>query len=133
MKRLFFAAGLFTAFAFSMNAQTSTARAEVPFDFHMGQSLLPAGTYVIQGSGDLLTVREQGGTRKSAVQLTLPSSRKQVASQPKLEFHRYGSVYFLAAVWGQQSHEGRALPKTKLEKELISHAQLLQTASISLR
>jgi len=133
MKRSFFAAGLFTAFAFSMNAQTSTARAEVPFDFRIGQSVLPAGTYVIQAAGALLTVREESGTRKSAVQLTLPTSRTQVASQPKLEFHRYGSEYFLAAVWSQNSHEGRALPKTKLEKELISHAQLLQTASISLR
>jgi hypothetical protein len=127
-----YAAGLFTALVFSINAQTSTASAEVPFDFRMGQSIMPAGRYVIQASGALLTVREVSGTRKSAVKLTLPASRASVSSQPKLEFHRYGSDYFLAAVWSQDSHEGRALPTTKLEKELISHAQLVQTASISL-
>jgi hypothetical protein len=133
MKRLFFAAGLVTALACFINAQTSTARAEVPFDFRMGQSVMPAGTYLIQSSGALLTVREESGTRKSAMQLTLPTSRAQVSSQPKLEFHRYGSDYFLAAVWSQQSHEGRVLPKTKLEQELSRHSQFLQTASISLR
>ena len=133
MKRLFYAAGLFTALACSINAQTSTARAEVPFDFRVDQSVLPAGRYLIQGSGALLTVRQEGGTWKSVVKLTLPASRASVSSQPKLEFHRYGSDYFLVAVWSQDSHVGRALPQTKLEKELISHGQFLQTASISLR
>jgi len=133
MKRLLYAAGLFTALAFSINAQTSTARADVPFDFRIGQAVLPAGKYVVQSSGALLTVRGEGGTRKSAVRLTLPTSRASVSAQPKLEFHRYGSEYFLAAVWSPASHEGRALPKTKLEQELISHAQFSQTATIALR
>jgi hypothetical protein len=132
MKHLLYAAGLFTALACSINAQTSTARANVPFDFRMGQSVMPAGNYLIEASGALLTFRQQGGTRKSAMQLTLPTSRRQESSQPKLEFHRYGSDYFLTAIWSQQSHEGRALPQSKFERELISHAQLSQTASISL-
>jgi hypothetical protein len=131
MKRFFYAAGLFTALACSIQAQTSTARANVPFDFRMGPSILPAGTYVIQQSGAVLTVREEGGTRRSAMKLTVPTSRASVSSQPKMEFHRYGSDYFLAAIWSPDSHEGRALPTSKLEKELISHAQLVQTASIS--
>jgi hypothetical protein len=133
MKRLLFTAGLLTAIGCSLQAQTATARAEVPFDFRMGPSIMPAGKYVVQQSGAVLTVREEGGAHKSAIQLTLPTSRASVSRQPKLEFHRYGTDYFLAAVWSPDSHEGRALPKTKSEEELSRHAEFVETASISLR
>jgi hypothetical protein len=133
MKRLLFTAGLLTALGCSLSAQTATARAEVPFDFRMGQSIMPAGKYVVQQSGAVLTVREEGGANKSAILLTLPTSRASVSPQPKLEFHRYGSDYFLAAVWNQDSHEGRALPRSKSEEELSRHAEFVETASISLR
>jgi hypothetical protein len=99
----------------------------------MGTSILPAGTYFVQQSGYLLTIREEGGPKRSVMQLTRPASRKAVSSQSKLEFHRYGSAYFLTAIWNQNSHEGQALPQSKQEQEFVTHAQLLQTASILLR
>ena len=133
MKRLFQTAGLFAIALCSLHAQTSTNRAEIPFDFRMGSTILPAGTYFVQQSGYLLTIREEGGTNRSLMQLTQPAARKAVSLQPKLEFHRYGSTYFLTAIWNQNSHEGQALPQSKQEQELITHAQLLQTASIPLR
>lgn len=133
MKSLFQAAGLFAITLCSLHAQTLTSRAEIPFDFRMGTTILPAGKYFVQQSGYLLTIREQGGTKQSAMQLTLPASRKAVSSQPKLEFHRYGSTYFLTAIWNQNSREGQALPRSKQEQEFITHAQLQQTASIPLR
>jgi hypothetical protein len=134
MKRLFFATGLFTALACSLPAQTATASAEVPFNFRMGaSSVMPAGKYLVQQSGAVLTVREVGGTKKSAIQLTVPTSRASISSQPKLEFHRYGSDYFLSAVWSPDSHEGRALPKSKSERELIRRTEFVQTASVSLQ
>ena len=134
MKRLLYAAGLFTALGCIVQAQTAIARADVPFDFRMGSSsIMPAGTYLVQQSGAVLTVREEGGTNKSAMQLTLPTSRAVASVQPKLEFHRYGSAYFLAAVWSPNSHEGRALPKSKSEQELSRRAEFVQTADVSLR
>lgn len=133
MKRFFQAAGLFAIALCSLPAQTSTSRAEIPFDFRMGTTTLPAGTYFVQQSGYLLTIREEGGANRSVMQLTRPASRKAVSSQPKLEFHRYGSTYFLAAIWNQNSREGQALPQSKQEQEFLTHAQLLQTASIPLR
>src|SRR5690349_18020688 len=69
MKRLFQAAGLFAIALCSLPAQTSTSRAEIPFDFRMGTTILPAGTYFVQQSGYLLTVREEGGTSRSVMQL----------------------------------------------------------------
>jgi len=136
MKCLLYAAGLFTALGCIVQAQSATAiaRADVPFNFRMGSSsIMPAGTYLVQQSGAVLTVREEGGTNKSAMQLTLPTSRTVVSAQPKLEFHRYGSAYFLSAVWIENSHEGRALPKSKSEQELSRRAEFVQTADVSLR
>jgi len=133
MKRLFQAAGLFAFVLCSLHAQTLTSQAEIPFDFRMGTTIFPAGKYVVHQSGYLLTIREEGGTKRSAMQLTMPASRKAVSSQPKLEFHRYGATYFLTAIWNQNSREGQVLPQSKQEQELLSHAQSLQTASISLR
>ena len=133
MKRLLLTAGLFAALACPyVYAQTSTAVANVPFDFRMGKTLMPAGKYVVKDSGGVVTVREERGL-KSSVQITLPTERSQVNTQPSLTFNKYGSDYFLSAIWTPNSHEGRALPKSQLEKELISHAGLVQTASIDLR
>jgi hypothetical protein len=132
MKRLLFTAGLFAALASPyMYAQTAVAVANVPFEFRMGKTLMPAGKYTVTDSGGVVTVREESG-RKSAVQISLPTERSSVNSQPSLEFNRYGSDYFLSTIWTQGSKEGRALPKSQFEKELISHAGLVQTASIAL-
>jgi hypothetical protein len=133
MKRLLLTAGLFAAVASSyMYAQTAVAVANVPFDFRMGKTLMPAGKYVVKDSGGVVTVREERGL-KSSVQITLPTERSQVNTQPSLTFNRYGSDYFLSGVWTAGSKEGRAFPKSRLEQELISHAGLVQTASIDLR
>ena len=133
MKRSMYAAGLLALVACALQAQTVVHTAEIPFDFRVSTSTMPAGTYEFRQAGYVLWVKGQGGTHKAAAQITLPASRAKVSSESKIEFHRYGSTYFLAAVWTGNSREGQALPESKQEKELIEHRQLLQTASISLK
>jgi hypothetical protein len=129
MKRLLFTTGLFAVLACALNAQTTTGRATIPFDFQIGKSHLPAGKYVIQESGCLLTVRDVNGT--SAVNhLTRPASGAPLSRDPHLEFHRYGDVYFLAGVWNSSSRDGHALPKSKQEKELAAGPRSVQTAKV---
>ena len=135
MKRLIYAAGLFAAIACPpcphLNAQTHDARATIPFSFQVGKSIMPAGEYLIQQSGDLLTVREESG-KKAAMHLTLPASRSTVSPYPQLEFKRYGEGYFLTTIWDGRSHEGRALMQSKREQELASRYKPAQTASVTL-
>jgi len=129
MKRLIFAA-VFALSAYShLNAQTLNTRAEVPFNFQVGEAFMPAGKYLIKESGNLLTVREEHG-REAAMHLTFPASHSAVSPFPKLEFNRYGDEYFLATIWDPQSHDGRALMKSKREKELASHFRSIQIASV---
>jgi len=131
MKHLIAAAGLCAVTACPyLNAQSLCARANVPFNFQMGEALMPAGKYKIQESGDLLIVRAENGKR-TAVSLTMPTSRSAVSNNPKLEFNRYGDDYFLATIWNPTSHDGRALLKTAREKELASQHRTIRLSYVA--
>ena len=135
MTRLAFAAGLFASVAcFCLQAQTGDLEANIPFEFRMGNVLMPAGDYrIYQASTGVLTLRKQDGASKAAVLLTLPISRKATSQDGQLQFSRYGEMYFLTNVWSPNSHEGRTLPKGATEKELISRANQVQMAGIPVR
>jgi len=134
MKPLALAAGLLAAVAFpGLYAQTIDLRANIPFDFRVGETLMPAGEYLVHHSGGVLFVREESGRRKAAAALTIAEIRPNAPAQGALEFSRYGEAYFLAKIWSAYSQDGRALLKTALEKEFASRTPLVQTANIPVR
>jgi len=133
MKRLHFAAGLFAALAYSsLYAQTVDLRANIPFDFQLGDTLMPAGEYRVQGSNGVLLMRGDGGQYKAKVFLTIPASRPDTPAKGMLQFNRYGESYFLSKIWSPDSREGRALLTSQREKEIASRAGPVQTEGITL-
>src|ERR1700730_10296117 len=83
----------------SANGQSTSAKANVPFEFVVGSQNLPAGAYTvssINSSGEALRINS-ADARSSAVRLTIPANGK--TDHAKLVFHRYGERYFLAEVW----------------------------------
>lgn len=97
------------------NAQSSNSRANVPFDFVVGDSTLPSGAYTVAAvttDGETLWIR---GSEKSVLRLTQTASGN--ADHSKLVFHRYGQRYFLAEVWTDQDN-GRQLSMSKEEKTI---------------
>ena len=129
MKRLCLATGLFAALACAvLHAQTVDLRANVPFDFRMGETLMPAGDYVIHHSAGVLTVRAESG--KAIFQLTLPASRQDGSTKGALVFNRYGDLYFLSKIWAPESRYGMALSTGKREKELASGGAPVYSAAI---
>jgi hypothetical protein len=130
--RVFLYTAALTAMAcVSAHAQTLNARATVPFNFRMGETVMPAGEYRVQQSGGLLTLREETG-RKAAMHLTSPASRKAVSPKPSLEFKRYGNEFYLEKVWAGLSHEGQALIPGKREKELAARFRKTEAARVVL-
>ncbi len=128
MKRLFYAAGLFTLVAATYaHGETPVAQANIPFNFQMGSSIMPAGNYVVSESGSIITVRAVTG-KPAAMLLTFPASRAAASPNPSLEFNRYGNDYFLAKVWDGSSQNGRGLSKSKREQELRRHVSFGQTS-----
>ena len=119
MQCITLAAGLFSALAcFSLQAQNLDSRVNVPFDFHMGKSTLPAGQYIVQHAGPAVILKGIDGKHVSRMSLVTAASHKTAAERTTLEFNRYGESYFLESIWAPYSTDGVMLPKTKQEKEL---------------
>jgi len=105
----------------SANGQTVRHQvANIPFDFVVGNSELPAGSYMVQRVGD-----NGGGLRidstdktKAVFRLSSPIVEIDPSETSKLVFHRYGNKYFLAEIWTAGENNGRKLMKSPNEKSL---------------
>jgi hypothetical protein len=97
---------------------TTLVQAFVPFEFTVGTTTLPAGTYRISrqfGAQDLLVVDGKGErVLLFASRLETPPARN---AETHLTFHRYGDSYFLSAAQ-LSSVTGYTLPKASTEREL---------------
>lgn len=107
------------------NAQLGSkneVRANVPFDYRVGNATMKAGNCSIRSAGtaDVLAIRCEGSEAKLA--MSHPVSGKP-AGETKLVFHKYGDQYFLAQVWVEGDETGAQLPRTRIENELISKVQ----------
>ena len=94
-------------------------RADVPFDFTVGDKTLPAGKYSIgrtQRSDDLvLSVADVRG-RTKAIRLTSAAQTTHPKEKASLIFHRYGNQYFLFQVWPANGNVGRQFPQSAQER-----------------
>ena len=135
MKRLILAAGLFAAtLTASLHAQTMDMKANIPFDFRIGNAAFPSGEYSVRNSGGVLSVAQTSGDRKSGIFLTVGEDHPKTSTgMGTLLFSRYGDAYYLSKVWTPESSEARALPKTPREKELASHMGQPGTTVVALQ
>ena len=99
-----------------LSAQT-VAVATVPFDFTVGQTNMPAGTYQISPLAHGAIMVRDGKTAKSVVTLFHWEDAGKGDSTPKLVFHRYGDKYFLSQVSRGHGSGVMQLPTSKLEEE----------------
>jgi hypothetical protein len=93
----------------------SQSQATIPFNFQMGRSALPAGTYVVStnGFGPIAVRDTKSGHTLMALGMHEENPR---SSRSRLVFHVYGSKYFLAEIWGTGT-SGVKVPETKREQE----------------
>lgn len=112
---------LATVMATATEAQTAgsqTMRARVPFSFHVGSKVLPAGEYnitVLNPNSDhkVLQIRSRDGATSAIVNTF--GAKAKAAANSKLAFHRYGESYFFAAA--QVVGESTALTAMKSSAE----------------
>jgi hypothetical protein len=100
-----------------LHAQSIDLRANIPFEFHVGDALFPAGEYTIHGEGSVVILHGDNGVRPR-VTLTIAASGRDLPRQPQLDFNCYGSEYFLAKIWDSFAQNGRQVLPTAREKEL---------------
>ena len=97
---------------------------QVPFEFHVGNSMLPAGEYTVFTDAATPVLRLRSYDSKSSVMILTNGVQTSIEpSQGKLVFHRYGDEYFLSQIWQAGVNAGRELPKSRRETEVAANAR----------
>jgi len=97
---------------------------EVPFGFHAGPSMLPAGEYTVYtDSGTGLVRMRSADSKSSAIIQTNAVQSRAMSDVGKLIFHRYGDEYFLSQVWKPGSDTGRQLRVSRREMEVAANTR----------
>jgi hypothetical protein len=111
--------GLLLATA-SAYAQTGVVKANVPFNFIVNKTEIPAGTYMIEPVGSNGGAVSIENSDRTVVKVLLPQSCEatNAPEKTKLVFRRYGSEYFLSQIWTAGNSRGLEVPKSDRESEV---------------
>jgi hypothetical protein len=117
---------IFAALACSgLHAQSVDLRATIPFDFHAGNKLLPAGEYEIHGEGPVVWLRAEDNGKPAFALMTIGAAAGLDShQQARVEFNRYGNEFFLRTIWNPSIAGGRQLLPTAREKELVARGNV---------
>ena len=116
--------GLLTVgFAASVQAQSTGLRANVPFEFRVGNTVLPPGIYEVWRSSDALSISDKKG--HSAYVIANATQRRNKNSTESLLVFNVDCVdnYFLGEVRWSGYQQARLLPKSKVELEVAAATQ----------
>jgi len=103
-------------------------QAKIPFDFQVGNNMLPAGDYRIEPMNSFLLVRNTENNAHEAAILVRSCRTLKEMENSKLIFHRYGSSYFLSKVWVAGESDGAEVPTSSREKEIANSGAATEVA-----
>jgi hypothetical protein len=113
---------LIVTFATARAQSNAPMRANVPFDFAVGNKTLPAGEYTlirVTTINDNATLVISGiVTNQSVMQITHSALIRSPRNRATLVFHRYGDRHFLYQVWSPGEGSARELTESKSERAL---------------
>ncbi len=94
-------------------------QADIPFDFMVGETTLPAGTYTVSTSApDVVLIRSLDGHESVLVITQSVQESLTPSDETKLVFNRHGDLYFLAQVWAEGAFNGREFLKSSTESKV---------------
>jgi hypothetical protein len=120
---------LFVALIFALSLNTTKAQAQIigdlqvniPFQFHVGSSKLPAGKYVIHMLDDsdltVMEIRSVDGST-SALFNVQSAEANSAPAKSELIFNKYGNRYFLAALFDQENRSGSKVVESRYEQRI---------------
>ena len=106
--------------ASGVQAQGLHLKADVPFDFVIGNTAYTAGNYEIEALsaiGNIVTVKGEGGSAQLVTKFHDCTSG-QPAEKTVLVFRQVGGSYFLYQIWTAGNGTGKELPAPKREMRL---------------
>ena len=109
---------LATASAFGQ----SRLRFDIPFEFHVLNTVMPAGQYDVNAAfNDMQNVLsvECSACRAHGYIVTYGiGGGTDVPDEGRLVFNKYGDTYYLSEVWTPGNSQGEAVAKSKTEREI---------------
>ena len=121
MKRTINLIALFVASLFiTAGVWAQSVKANIPFDFTVNGSYVPAGTYTITAlptDHHILEIRN-GGNSVHILSMALDDGRK--GRDNVMVFHKYGDQYFLSEIRSETVSMELAFPTSKAEQRAKS-------------
>ncbi len=109
--------------ATAAQAQTSSVKASIPFDFVVGDHAYPAGEYTVKSlsQGSAAIRIDNADESEKGITLSNACSKAQPAVGTTLVFKRLGDNYFLYQVWTAGKSLGREFPMSKAEVKIAKN------------
>jgi hypothetical protein len=103
-------------------AQSQPLRADIPFEFYVGEKLLPAGTYILSptAQGDAIRISDQKGN-ESVFIMALVYRPNHAMNLNRVTFNRYGNTSFLSSIYWIGFPNGKQLATSKVERQLAQN------------
>ena len=114
------------------SAQSAVLKVDVPFNFTVNSTILPAGNYTFVFDSMLPNTLDVEDRSKS-VKARAYVERGLIGrgTLHTLTFHRYGGQYFLSEIHLDSALEGVSLPETKLERQAGRTGRTEEVASVA--
>jgi hypothetical protein len=119
-----------------LSAQMRTTEFSVPYQFHAGNTVLPAGDYRVSIDAGIrpnlitLDATDLSGALALLAQPAVISDGAAVEATVALVFHKYGDEYFLRQVRHNGIRQTLNLHETKAEKAAARQGNLRQVALV---
>jgi hypothetical protein len=115
-----------TLAAVSVYAQSDMRlKVNIPFEFSVGNEVLPAGEYTIRHVAQTALVIRSVDCRVAQIFSTIGAQASATRNESTLVFHRYGNEYFLSTIWTAGNAAGHELSKSRAERGLIRARNVL--------
>ena len=114
-------------FPATTEAQSSTMKVRIPFEFHVGDHTLPPGTYTVRNMSSALRIYDGKGHIAAAI--SNPVGGRSVGKKDEIIFSQYGTRFFFSEVRWEGYLTSRGVLKSKRELEL---ARVTPAARIAL-
>lgn len=120
-----------------MAADRTMARFDIPFEFVVGNDVLPAGHYEVSLVPDTrVMVRDISEAKSHVVGLSLDRQTRPYvhAEKSQLRFHRYGNTMYLTAVWGAGHLDARMVKpgKSMMEAQKTDVGAATESSSVTI-
>ncbi len=111
--------------------QVAKFRANIPFEFRIGNEVLPAGQYDLRiDPADHRLMVSQIGGETVVVTWALNTQRPSTPAYSSVVFDKYGDTYFLRQVWDGSAAHGHQLTQSKAERQMAKASGPREVASV---